>query len=217
MVDYNLALVRSLGIETLENKLTISWSTEDALHVEALLIHMGWKRGWPFVVLHPTSRWLFKTWHIEGYAQVCDYIASVHGMSVVVTGGPDAKERQLVQEVLEKCRSRPIDLSGILSLKQLAACIAKADLFIGVDSAPMHIAAAVGTPVIALFGPSGDHMWGPWGRGHTVIKKGWDCQPCGRDGCNGTKVSRCLETIPAEDVIRAVNEKLREKSILCEN
>lgn len=208
MVDYNLALVRSLGIEPSDKKLTIAWSTQDSLHVEALLIHRGWEPGQPFVVLHPTSRWLFKAWHAEGYAQLCDHIEQVHGISVVITSGPEEKERALVNEVLGLTGSHPIDLSGKLTLKQLASCIAMADLFIGVDSAPMHISAAVDTPAIALFGPSGDHMWGPWGDGHTVIKKGWDCQPCGKDGCNGSKVSQCLEAIGAEDVIPFVDEKL---------
>jgi heptosyltransferase-3 len=65
----------------------------------------------------------------------------------------------------------------------------------------MHIAAAVGTPVIALFGPSGEFNWGPWGNGHVVIKKDWECRPCGKDGCQGSKRSRCLEEITEEEVL----------------
>jgi len=77
----------------------------------------------------------------------------------------------------------------------------------------MYIAAAVDTPIVVLFGPSGDHMWGPWGNGRTVIKKGWDCQPCGRDGCNGSKVSQCLEAITPKEVCVAVDDKLKEKTL----
>jgi heptosyltransferase-3 len=91
-------------------------------------------------------------------------------------------------------------LAGKISLKELAALSARSLFFLGVDTAPMHIAAAVGAPVIALFGPSGEFNWGPWGDGHTVIKKDLECRPCGKDGCRGTKRSRCLEEISAEEV-----------------
>ena len=94
----------------------------------------------------------------------------------------------------------PLDLAGHLSLKELGALIAKARLFFGMDSAPMHLAAAVNTPAVALFGPSGVFNWGPWGEGHLVIKQDWDCLPCGQDGCEGSKISRCLvELTPGSD------------------
>jgi heptosyltransferase III len=77
----------------------------------------------------------------------------------------------------------------------------------------MHIAAALKIPTVALFGPSGEHMWGPWGEGHLVIKKEWPCRPCGQDGCNGTKVSRCLQEITPEEVIIAVDRFLGERGL----
>jgi len=208
MVDYNLALVRALGIEATDKRLAIFWSEEDSRACIKLLSEKGLGEGDPYVVLHPTSRWLFKTWNSRGYALLCDYITEKYKLPVVVTSAPDEKEKKRVREILSLANSHPIDLSGMLSLKQLAYCISRSILFIGVDSAPMHISAAVNTPVIVLFGPSGDHMWGPWGNGHIVIKKGWACQPCGRDGCNGSKVSQCLEAITPEEVYRAIDEKL---------
>jgi len=209
MVDYNLALVRALGIEPPDKSLSIFWSERDSKACVRLLSERGLGEDRPYVVLHPTSRWLFKTWNSRGYALLCDYIAEKHKLSIVVTSASDEKEKKRVNEILALANSRPIDLSGMLSLKQLAYCISRSILFVGIDSAPMHIAAAVNTPVIALFGPSGDHMWGPWGNGHIVIKKGWDCQPCGRDGCDGSKVSQCLEAITPEEVYQAVDEKLK--------
>ncbi|MBF0510545.1 MAG: glycosyltransferase family 9 protein, partial [Deltaproteobacteria bacterium] len=83
-----------------------------------------------------------------------------------------------------------------------------AHLFFGVDTVAMHLAAAVGTPVVALFGPSGEFNWGPWGEGHRVIKKDWDCRPCGRDGCQGSKKSRCLEELTVAEVIPVLDEYL---------
>jgi heptosyltransferase-3 len=102
-----------------------------------------------------------------------------------------------------------VDLAGQLSLRELAALTARARLFVGVDSAPMHIAAAMGTPVVALFGPSGDLEWGPWGVAHRIVASDrHPCRPCGNDGCGGGKVSECLTTLSVERVQAAVNEML---------
>ena len=157
-----------------------------------------------FVQCHPGSRWLFKCWPAASTAALLDRIAA-DGHTVVLTGAPDERERALVGEVLAAIapatRSRVIDLAGALSLSELAALTARARAFIGVDSAPMHIAAAVGTPVVALFGPSGEHEWGPWRvRAEVVVSASHPCRPCGIDGCGGGKVSECLSTLPVERV-----------------
>jgi heptosyltransferase-3 len=89
---------------------------------------------------------------------------------------------------------------------ELAALSARAKLFIGVDSAPMHIAAAMRTPVVVLFGPSGELEWGPWGVAHRVVaSNAHPCRPCGNDGCGGGKVSDCLVQLPLEAVLAAVD------------
>ena len=96
-----------------------------------------------------------------------------------------------------------------MSLKELAALTQASKLFIGVDSAPMHIAAAVGTPTVALFGPSGDKQWGPWGVPFRVISSTQHpCRPCGIDGCGGGKVSDCLTSLSVDQVLAAAHELL---------
>jgi heptosyltransferase-3 len=119
----------------------------------------------------------------------------------------------MVERILAACRSTPVDLSGQLSLKALAALTQRAKLFIGVDSAPMHIAAAMGTPVVALFGPSGEIEWQPWRVPHRVItSEAHPCRPCGNDGCGGGKVSECLTTIPAARVLAAADALLAARA-----
>jgi heptosyltransferase-3 len=105
------------------------------------------------------------------------------------------------------------------TLLRLAALIGGARLFIGIDSAPMHIAAAMQTPVVALFGPSGEDNWGPWkGDGRlqyrVVAHTDFTCRPCGQDGCGGGKVSLCLTRLPVAQVLAAVDELLRESEPL---
>ena len=165
------------------------------------------------MVVHPTSRWMFKTWRLDGYAEVIDYIQNNLNWAVMVTSGPDKKELDAIREIRKRCQIKPVDLSGQLNLKQLGCLIAGGKFFFGVDSAPMHIAAAVKTPVIALFGPSGDHMWGPWGEGHLVIKKDWPCRPCGEDGCQGSKVSKCLVEITTDEVISGIETQLNASAV----
>jgi heptosyltransferase-3 len=127
-------------------------------------------------------------------------------LKIVITSSPSDREMERVKRILSLVhdRSRVADLSGRTTIKQLAAISAAADLFVGVDTAPMHIAAAVGTPVVALFGPSGEAQWGPWGEQHTVLTKKMRCNTCPKEICDGIEVKRCMEAITEEEVISAI-------------
>lgn len=157
--------------------------------------------------LHPTSRWMFKAWTIESYAEVISGLEE-RGYRIVLTGGPDLRERALVTDIIARCRAQPLDLSGQLTLKELGAVIEAARLSICVDSVPMHLAAALGTPVVALFGPSNENEWGPWQVPHRVMVSGHSCRPCRLDGCGGGKVSECLTSLRPAEVLAAVEALL---------
>jgi heptosyltransferase-3 len=159
----------------------------------------------PLVQFHPGSRWLFKTWPADKCAALLRSLAG-EGHAVVITGASDAQERRFVDTVLEQAGVPVTDLAGRLSLKELAALSARAAVFVGVDSAPMHIAAAMGTAVVALFGPSGETEWAPWTARARVLVSGHPCRPCGRDGCGGGKVSDCLVEISVDRVLSAIRE-----------
>ena len=202
LVDQNLAAVRALGIEPVNPCLQFFWNAAVEQKVRDLLASLGLAEK-SFAVVHPGAGWRFKCWTPAGYARVIEFFQEEWGLTTVLTGTKVPHEQELLAAVHQECQAAPIDLTGLLSLKELGALISKARLFFGVDSAPMHLAAAVNTPAVALFGPSGVFNWGPWGEGHLVIKKDWDCLPCGQDGCEGGKVSRCLvELTPAEVLTR---------------
>jgi heptosyltransferase III len=205
MVDQNLAAVRALGIEPGQPRLQFFWDQDAAARVHKLLAaqHLDDR---PFAVMHPGAGWRFKCWTPSGYARVIEALEQEWQLPVVLTGTSAAHEQDLLAEILQDCRVTPINLVGQLSLKELGALLARARLFFGMDSAPMHLAAAVNTPAVALFGPSGVFNWGPWGEGHLVIKKDWECLPCGRDGCQGSKVSRCLVELTPEEVLAQMRE-----------
>lgn len=132
------------------------------------------------------------------------------GHRVVLSAAPDTAEMAMLRRIITSLNMPAVDMSGKLSLKQLAALTGKARLFVGVDSAPMHIAAAMGTPTVALFGPSGDQEWGPWMAPHRIVTSNHSCRPCGNDGCGGGKVSDCLTAIPVEQVLDAIRGLLAE-------
>jgi len=203
MVEQNLEAVRALGVEPHNPRLQFFWDEQVEARAADRLKSFGLRPG-EFAVLHPGAGWRFKCWTPAGYARVIEYIQEVLGLSVVLTASRSPHEQELVQEILADCRQTPINLAGQLTLKELGATIAKARFFFGADSAPMHLAAAVNTPAVALFGPSGAYNWGPWGEGHLVIQKDFDCTPCGQDGCEGTKVSRCLIELSPEEVLEKV-------------
>ena len=217
IIDNNLDALRVQNLEVLEKKVEIFWDKEDKKKVDSL--NLG-----EFVHIHPVSRWLFKCIKDEIMAEIIDFIES-KGKKVVITASPDEKEIKKVESILSFTKSNPINLSGKLSLKEVAYLSSKAKLFIGVDTAVMHMAAAVNTPVVAFFGPSGAFNWGPWDNDlmesgykekngiqkmgkHIVIQHNWDCIPCGKDGCNGSKVSDCLMQFNMNEVKKIIEERL---------
>jgi heptosyltransferase III len=207
-VEKNLALVRALGVEPRHRGLEFFWNEQTENQVQSLLHQYGLTPK-NFILLHPPARWLFKCWTAQGYAQVIDALENDYKLPVVLSAAPAPQEMQFMADIARRLHSHPVNLAGRLDLKALGAIIAKARVFLGVDSAPMHLAAAVGTPTVVLFGPSGPFNWRPWGEGHLVLTKNFDCQPCGRDGCDGTKISRCLTAFTPEEVLAAVDRQLQ--------
>jgi heptosyltransferase-3 len=209
-VEINLDALRRLGIYPgkTQRRLVLAFdSSADTVAAQALSRFQLADRS--FVLIHPGSRWLFKCWPPDRVAALCDALVA-GGMPVALVCGPDAVEKQLLSEVTNRLKTALPTFPGTLSLKELAALIARARLYVGMDSAPMHIAAAMGTPTVALFGPSGDIEWGPWQVPHRIVTSSHPCRPCGRDGCGGGKRSECMEEIAPAEVLDAVRSLLEE-------
>jgi len=208
MVECNLDALRRIGLwpEEADKKLVLVAGADAERSAEQHLRDLGLEAG-KFILIHPSSRWRFKCWPEERMAELAIRLAE-RGLPLVFTSGPDPEEIRMVQRILDRLPFQAPSLAGSLTLKALAALTARARLFVGMDSAPMHIAAAVGTPVVALFGPSGEDMWGPWRVPARVVTSDHSCRPCGLDGCGGSKRSDCLESIPTGRVLDAVLELL---------
>ena len=214
-VEANLDALRRIGIypDPQDKRVVLIPGREAQARVEALLAQHGLApRG--FIHLHPGSRWLFKCWPAARTAELIDRIVA-SGHRVVITGAPEDRERALIAAILAAltapARASTIDLTAQMTLSELAAFTRQARAFVGVDSAPMHIAAAMGTPVVALFGPSSETKWGPWGVAARVIASDrHPCRPCELDGCGGSKVSDCLTTLPVDRVYEGLESLLAQ-------
>jgi len=217
-VESNLDALRRIGIypDQSDKRLVLVPGADATARAVDLLARHGLSAS-TFVQVHAGSRWLFKCWPADRTAHLIDLIVA-GGLDVVVTGAPDERERRLVAAILAAIkpvtRKRTVDLSAQLTLPELAALTERARAFVGVDSAPMHIAAAMGTPTVALFGPSNEILWGPWGVPARVIRSDEHlCGPCDRDGCGGGKVSDCLTSIPVQRVYAELRSLLAETEL----
>ena len=206
-VEENLDALRRIGIQPVPAERRVDFVPGAAAEqrISALLASEG-VREHEFIHLHPASRWSFKSWPAEKNAELIDRLSA--RFRVVLTSAPDPEELSLAQKIVSSTKTKPLNLAGTLSIKELGALAARARLFVGVDSMPMHLAAAMGTPTVALFGPSGEAEWGPWNVAHRVVAMNFTCRPCGNDGCGGGKISECLTLLPVENVEAAVNQLL---------
>ena len=216
-VEANLDALRRLGIypDPIDKKLVLMPSKDAHARVDELLRERGLGNE-AFVHAHPGSRWMFKCWTPDATAGLYARIIE-RGHRIVVTGAPDARERAHVAAILANVppshREAIADISGMLTLQELAALTSRARIFIGVDSAPMPMAAAMGTPTLALFGPSGEYEWGPWMvPSRVIVSRVHPCRPCGIDGCGGGKISECLTSLPAVYVFEQFQALLDETS-----
>ena len=207
-VEIHLDALRRIGVQPSldERRLSLEPGIDAQRFISGTLARHGLSAQ-GFIHLHPTSRWLFKCWAEDKVSALIQALQA-QGHAIVVTSAPDTCELAMLERIVHPLAQPVINLGGKLNLKQLAALTAQAKLFIGVDSAPMHIAAAMRTPVVALFGPSGDKEWGPWMVPHRVITSEHPCRPCGLDGCGGGKISECLTLLPVSRVLEAAQSLL---------
>jgi|Deesub1362A_J573_1020465.scaffolds.fasta_scaffold00310_22 lipopolysaccharide heptosyltransferase I len=185
-VDYGVILSHDVEVRALE-ELRLSGGVPDQ----------------PWVVLIPAARWRTKEWHPRSFAWLADEIVRRTGLQVLFAGGTG--DRFKIGEILDQMTERGIDLTGKTDIPVLAALLKRARVVVSVDTGPMHLAVAVGTPVVALFGPTAPWRTGPFGRGHRVLRPSLPCSPCFQRRCSRRA---CMREIDPEAVLRAVCEAL---------
>ncbi|MFZ7111124.1 MAG: putative lipopolysaccharide heptosyltransferase III [Desulfatiglandales bacterium] len=210
MVEQNLDALRRIGIfpGPEERALSLHIPDADQRRITERLSRAG-IRPHTYVLVHPTSRWLFKCWPMEKTILLVRRLIE-EGMPVVLSSAPDPKELELIEMITAGCGNRSLlNLGGKLTLKELCALIGLSRCLVTIDSVPMHIASALKTPVVAVFGPSSDVVWGPWHHASgRVVAPDVPCRPCNLDGCGGGKVCDCLERVSVDRVAESLRELL---------
>jgi 3-deoxy-D-manno-octulosonic-acid transferase/heptosyltransferase-1 len=157
-----------------------------------------------FIAINPIAYWETKLWSNEKIAHLADLINNKLQMKVVFTGS----EKEPIEKITSLMTTESLNLGGTTTLLDLASLYKKARMVITTDSGPMHLAAAVETPVIALFGPTDPARTGPYGTGHTIIRAELSCSPCFSKKCSTKK---CMEDISPQQVFAAVEKKLTKE------
>ena len=200
-VERYLLIPRALGAAPQTGALEFPLAADPAaeLRLSQLLNSAGILPGTALVAVNAGARWPTKQWPPASFAQVADRLQK-EGIRVVVIGG--AAEHHPGTAVLRHMVTSPMDLVGKTGIKDLIALLRRVRLVITNDSGPMHLAAALGTRVVALFGPTDPGRTGPYGPGHMVFHSGVSCSPCLSRRCANPKALECLTSISPEEVFR---------------
>jgi heptosyltransferase-3 len=208
-IETNLDSLRYLGLspETQNKKPTIAPGEAARESIQATLNQNSLLPG-KFIVFHPTSRWMFKSWPPESSAKLVNELAK-SGIKVVITASPDKEELRYI-DIFKGHVTEPITcLSGQLSIKELSELISKSAFFVGMDSLPMHIASAFDIATLAVFGPSNEKKWGPWTDKSVVFTSEHSCRPCDLAGCADGGISDCLVELNPDIAASYIRELIK--------
>jgi lipopolysaccharide heptosyltransferase I len=157
----------------------------------------------PLVAINPVARWETKLWPERGFAELADRLVKEKNAAVIFTGSPE--DRRVNDRIIALMSETAMNWAGETTLRELAALASLTDLFISTDTGPMHLAAAAGAKVLALFGPTAPWRTGPYGPSNIVVRTGIVCSPCFQRKCEvGT---RCMEGITVDEVMRQIQLK----------
>jgi lipopolysaccharide heptosyltransferase II len=163
----------------------------------------------PLIALNPGASHQVNRWSTDHFAALADMLAQRLDARVIITGGPE--DVMLAEEIAAKAGSKPLFLAGKASLLQLGALLAQCDVLVSGDTGPLHLATAVGLPVIALFGAADPARTGPVGDGHIVLQaEKVPCVPCRSRTCNNPRYLECMEKISTDSVFDAVETLVRK-------
>jgi heptosyltransferase-1 len=157
-------------------------------------------RGRMLVVVNPVARWTTKLWPESNFAELADRLISEKNAVLIFSGS--GEDRDVNDRIISMMGEKAVNWAGETTLKELAAIASLSDLFITTDTGPMHLAAAAGARVVALFGPTAPWRTGPYGSSHTVVRTGIDCSPCYQRQCDIN--IQCMSGISVEEVMRRI-------------
>jgi len=211
-VDRNYAVAKLLDFDDLPVDFAFAIPNSLRLEASGMLSSMGMLEGRRMVAVVPGARWDTKVWAPERFAETIDAVQLSDRVRCVLIGGRD--EVDLCDRITRSCRSQPVNLAGRTSVPQLAAVVGLADVVLCHDSAAMHLAVALGRPLVCLIGPTNPSRTGPYRRPGDVVRLDIPCAPCylrKRSQCPHDH--RCMKDLGADLVISAVERRLGQFAV----
>lgn len=196
-VERNLAVAAALGLGRSPLEFRLATTASDRQRVDALIAP-----GERFAVFLPGTNWDTKRWPAQKFAALVRPLREQYGLASVVAGG--AADGDLASQI-----PGSIDLTGKTNLRELVALLQRADLVIANDTGPMHIAAALGRPLVSIYGPTSPDRTGPFGRLDTVVQLEIECSPCFGRHCSHTS---CMNQLEPLSILNMVREQLAPAS-----
>lgn len=208
-VEFNLDVLRALSVPIITHKPALPIANDAAAFIEHFWQEQQLESYSSVIGFNAFGGWYTKRWPMPAFAELGDRLQKECGARVILLWGPGEWEE--ANQIAGLMKISPV-LAPTTTLPQLAALLARMDLLVANDSGPMHLAAAVSTPVVAIFGPTRPDLQGPWGDGHKIVlKAGLPCL-----GCNGLTcrivTHDCMLKLPVDQVFAAVESSLREIS-----
>lgn len=206
--EQNLNVVAPLHLDIPTRVPELHLSPQRARRVAKLLGALGVPEDKPLIALHPFSSRETKNWAPARFAELAGRIVGAYDVAVIITGS--AADRLQALKIAEKCAGKVFVLAGMVSIGELACVLKRSTLLVGVDTGAIHIAAAVGTPTITLFGPSDPTVWKPPGASHEIVSAELPCAPCRRAVCDSPDKGSCLSNLSVEKVWSVVERRVGE-------
>jgi lipopolysaccharide heptosyltransferase I len=201
VVDKNLSLLKPFGFKEIKKEFSLSYSPEDDEYINEFFKKNGVGKK-PIIAVNPGAGWKTKEWGIKNYAEMCNRIIKEIDADVILTWGPG--EDAMIKGVTASMSCSPL-VAPPTSLGQLIALLKRCRLFVGGDTGPLHIAAALKIPTVAIYGPSSPQRNGPYGDNHIIVHKKIECSGCYKRNCD---ILKCIKMISVDDVFLAVNRQL---------
>jgi 3-deoxy-D-manno-octulosonic-acid transferase/heptosyltransferase-1 len=200
-LERGLMLLQALGIPSNSVSYDLPIQTQDRDELDRLLTEHGLADSKLLVAINPVAKWETKLWSNQKFGELADRLTARYGADVVFTGS--LHDRPTIEEIISVMEGEVLNLAGKTTLMTLAALYEKCRFVVSTDTGPMHVAAASGTPVVALFGPTAPWRTGPFGPEHQVIRVGLECSPCFKRNCDTTA---CMEQITVDDVLEGIRK-----------
>lgn len=208
-VENTLDIVRVIGADTEDKELYICITEQGKRYAKTFFKEKGISSQDKIVAIHPGARQGYIRWQKEGFAEVADNLIEKYYFKILLIG--DDSEKYLVEDLLRMIRNKKeVIPARDTTLTQLVSLLKRCNLFIGNSTGPMHLAAALKVPVVAIFGcihPLDSYKkWGPWGDGHIVVSKNLNCPECHPSDCN---TFDCMRLITSKEVLEAASRQIR--------